>query len=91
MEAGAEKCQWALTRKQTLGAGAHLRLSIFVCGRISTSLSRPDMFLPLLVSWFAPKLQARSGTVRHQASVSIESPTHGREKERRGVAAVSGP
>ena len=44
--------------------GAHPRLSIFVCGRISTSLSRPDMSLPSLVRLLPRKLRgAGRGTV----------------------------
>ena len=64
----SQMCQRALTQKRTLGAAAHPRLSIFVCGRISTSLSRPDMSEPLLVRLLLPKLQARGGVgaVRHQ-------------------------
>ena len=49
------------TKANAWAAAAHPRLSIFVCGRISTSLSRPDMSLPLLVSLLSPKLQARGG------------------------------
>ena len=62
MSAGAD------TKANAWAAAAHPRLSIFVCGRISTSLSRPDMSLPWLVRLLPPKLQARGavGTVRHQ-------------------------
>ena len=57
-----QACQWAR-------ALPHPRLLILVCGRISTSLSRLDLFWPkLLVRVFSLKLQASGGlgTVRHQ-------------------------
>ena len=49
----------ALTQSQTLdAAAAHPRLSILVNGRISTSLSRPDISFPLLVRLLSAKLHA---------------------------------
>ena len=56
----------ALTQNQTLdAAAAHPRLSILVNGRISTSLSRPDMSWPhQLVRLLPPKLQA-GREIRH--------------------------
>ena len=52
----------ALTQNQTLdAAAAHPRLSILVNGRISTSLSRPDMSLPPLVRLLSAKLHAGRG------------------------------
>ena len=53
--------------KASTWAEAHSKLSIFVCGRTSKSLSRPDMSWPLLVRLLLLILQAGGGvgTVRH--------------------------
>ena len=59
----------ALTQNQTLdAAAAHPRLSILVNGRISTSLSRPDMSLPPLVRLLSAKLR-REGRMSDRAGV----------------------
>ena len=43
-----EACQWALTRKRTLGAAAHLRLVILVLLRMAASAMAPSSSSPML-------------------------------------------